>query len=218
MSCSSGDETMQQQVRRDSPAIDSTGRPPAPVPAGWRFATVQGHERPRVEHFIQQAYAQAYGARLTAFMPQLAAVLRDGVPMAACGLRRAGNGRLYLETYLDQPVEQRIAAVVPTPVLREHVVEIGNLAIARPGAARVMIALLTAHLAGEGMRWAVFTAVPALRNNFTRLAIPLHALGRAAPERLDDASRAQWGRYYDASPQVVAVRVADAQDALGGRP
>ena len=74
--------------------------------------------------------------------------------------------------------------------------------------------LLTEHLAVSGFEWTVFTAVPALRNNFAGLGIPLLELGPARPERLRPAARAAWGRYYDCSPQVIAVRVADAAKAL----
>jgi hypothetical protein len=184
----------------------------------WRIRLAATGERGLVEKFIFDAYLRAYGARLTQFMPQLAAVTYGDELMAACGLRDAARESLFLETYLDEPVEHCIVRVAGEPVARNQVVEVGNLAIARPGAARMLIALLTRHLLKRHVQWCVFTAVPALRNNFLRLRIPLNALGHAASERLDPAARRQWGRYYDASPEVLAVRVAAAAAALAMHP
>ena len=182
--------------------------------ARWRLKLATGESRNAVERFISRTYAAAYAARIEAFMPAIAGVYRDEELLAACGLREASGEALFLETYLDQPVEIRLGDLTGSSIDRTRIVEIGNLAIARPGAARVLISLLTEHLAVSGFEWTVFTAVPALRNNFAGLAIPLFELGPARPERLHPAARAAWGRYYECSPQVSAVRVADAAKAL----
>ena len=189
--------------------------PPAPHLSGWRFAAVDAAARPGIERFIFDAYLSAYGARITSFMPHLAALYRDEELLAACGLRSAACEALFLETYLEKPIEHVLGSVTRTHAPREHIVEVGNLAIARPGAARMLIELLTAHLHRRGSRWVVFTAVPVLRNNFQRLHIPLHVLGDARPENLTLEARQQWGRYYECSPKVSAVRVEDAAAALG---
>jgi hypothetical protein len=186
--------------------------------ARWRLELVTGDERARVEQFISQAYGAAYGAVIRDFLPQLVGIFRDDELLAACGLREARAERLFLETYLDQPVEHRLSDLTRSHVRRSAIVEIGNLAIARPGAARLLITMLTEHLARRGSEWAVFTAVPTLRNNFSALQIPRLVLGDARPERLDPDVREAWGSYYDCSPQVSAVRVADASLALRARP
>ena len=189
--------------------------PPAPHLSGWRFAAVDTAARAGIERFIFDAYHSAYGARITTFMPHLAALYRDEELLAACGLRSAAYEPLFLEAYLGRPVEEVLGGVTCTRARRDEIVEVGNLAIARPGAARMLIELLTAHLHLRSERWVVFTAVPVLRNNFQRLHIPLHVLGDARPENLTLEARQQWGRYYDCSPQVSAVRVEDAAAALG---
>lgn len=189
--------------------------PSAPQLSGWRFAAVDAAARPGIERFIFDAYHSAYGARITSFMPHLAALHRDEELLAACGLRSAACEALFLETYLQRPVEDVLGGVTRTRVRRDEIVEVGNLAIARPGAARMLIERLTAHLHRRGERWVVFTAVPVLRNNFQRLHIPLHVLGDARPENLTLEARQQWGRYYECSPRVSAVRVEDAAAALG---
>lgn len=181
----------------------------------WRFAAVDAVARAGIERFIFDAYHSAYGARITSFMPHLTALYRDEELLAACGLRSAAYEPLFLETYLERPIEDVLGSLTRTQTRRDDIVEVGNLAIARPGAARMLIELLTAYLHRRGERWVVFTAVPVLRNNFQRLHIPLHVLGDARPENLTLEARQQWGRYYDCSPRVSAVRVADAAAALG---
>ncbi|HEX2830463.1 MAG TPA: thermostable hemolysin [Burkholderiales bacterium] len=202
-------------------AIAPTGRPQAAEPATpaspppYALKLVAAAERERVERFIHAAYETAYGARITSFMPCLATVSRGTEIVAACGLRHAAGERLFVETYLGAPIEEPLSAAAGEAVARDALVEVGNLAILRPGYARLLIRLLTRHLYAHGARWVVFTAVPALRNNFAALSIPLYALGAARPERLPAAERERWGRYYDTAPQVTAVRVADAAAAIG---
>jgi len=75
---------------------------------------------------------------------------------------------------------------------------------------------LTMHLRSTGMQWAVFSAVPALRNNFLRLGIPLFTMGPASPDKLPAETKAAWGSYYDQQPQVTAVSVESAFEALSG--
>ncbi|HET9702052.1 MAG TPA: thermostable hemolysin, partial [Burkholderiales bacterium] len=150
--------------------------------------------RPVLEQFIRESFAAAYGARVEAFMPKLMSVLTPaGDIIAVCGLRDPRNGPLFLESYLERPVEAVLERVAGRPVSRRGLTEVGNLAIARPGFARFLIAALTEHLHDTGQEWAVFTAVPALRNAFSRLGIELVTLGPARISSLPARDRAKWG-------------------------
>lgn len=182
--------------------------------AHWSFSRAGTRERPLVEAFIRRGFERAYGARLTRLMPALMALHRDTEIVAACGLRAAAAGRLFLESYLDQPVEAEISRVAGIPPNRADIVEVGNLVIARAGYARRLIFHLTTHLYAAGSAWVVFTAVPALRNNFRRLGIPLVTLAAADGDRLPAAARAEWGDYYGQAPMVTAVRVETAFSAV----
>lgn len=184
---------------------------PAALPQRWHFATAGGESRTVVEAFIAAGFRKAYGARLTEFMPELVALHDSGQLAAACGLRPAASAPLFLEQYLDAPVEHALDA---HGAERRTIVEVGNLSIARPGYARHLVAGLTGLLHGRGMQWALFSAVPALRNNFIRLGIPLFDLGPADPARLPAAARASWGSYYRQNPRVTAVQVDAAFSAL----
>jgi hypothetical protein len=175
----------------------------------------EAQERPEVEDFIRASFSAAYGATLHHFLPELMTV-RDARRslLAVLGLRPAVPSALFLEQYLDDPIERLLGRAMGMDVARADLVEVGNLAVAHSGGARWLIAALTAYLKGAGVDWAVFTAVPALRNAFARMGIDLVAIAPADPARLAERERLQWGRYYDTGPLVMAASVHQAFDAV----
>ncbi|MFZ5556572.1 MAG: thermostable hemolysin [Pseudomonadota bacterium] len=179
------------------------------------FALETPDTRPEAEALIRTAFMRAYGARIERFLPLLMG-LRDGEGslLAACGLRYAALSPLFLEAYLDRPVEAALSATAGETLRRGDVIEAGNLAVARGGHAPLLIAALTRHLHESGQRWVVFTAVPALANAFKRLGIALTVLAPALLSALPAADQIGWGTYYDRSPRVMACRVAEAYRAL----
>lgn len=152
---------------------------------------------------IALVYRKAYGATVSSFMPRLLRVSGEqGAFRVIVGIRSATEGPLFLETYLDEPIEEAIAAKTGETVRRECIVEIGNLAESRPGDARLGIIASTMYLYTLGYRWVVFTAVPQLLNAFKRLGIEPVEMAEARPERLPEEQRALWGSYYDERPMV----------------
>lgn len=168
-----------------------------------------GHpDRPEVEAFIAQVYAERYGARLQGFLPRLLAFRdRAGQLQAAVGLRRGHEGALFVEQYLDLPVEQALNARLGRPVLRSDLVEVGSFASRSPGDAREVIVLITDLLHQAGVRWVLFAATRQLRNALDRLRLAPVVLADARPERLQ-ADPAQWGNYYDSQPQLLFGDIA----------
>ena len=166
--------------------------------------------RVELESYIHDVFARGYGAEVKHYLPQLMS-LRDGQGelLAALGMRCGSSESLFLENYLDQPVEQRLAAVAGVAVQRDSIVEIGNLASSRSGAARWLFLALAAYLHGRGAQWAIFTVAPFLKNTFLKLGFNLRVLAKADKARLGDAAR-EWGSYYDAEPEVLAVDVTQA--------
>ena len=168
-----------------------------------------GHpDRADVEAFIAQVYAERYGARLQAFLPRLLAFRdRAGQLQAAVGLRRGHEGALFVEQYLDLPVEQSLNARLGRPVLRSDLVEVGNFASRSPGDAREVIVLITDRLHQAGVRWVLCAATRQLRNALDRLRLAPVVLADARPERLQ-GDPTQWGNYYYAQPQVLFGDIA----------
>jgi hypothetical protein len=166
-------------------------------------------QRAVLERFIAARFQRAYGARLTHFLPELLG-LRDGAGelQAAVGYAGAAGGPLFLEQYLDAPVEKLLSHALGCPVARERVVEVGNFAAVRAGVARRLIPALARRLRELGFEVAVFTATRELRNAFLRLKLWPLLLAPADPGRLG-AGAAGWGSYYAHSPTVMGGRIAD---------
>ncbi len=174
------------------------------------------HEQRReVENFIHQRFAESHNANISHFMPYLLRIREDGSGAwrAVAGLRPAatsrGNQPLFLERYLDQPVEQTIFRTTDSAVDRQKIVEIGNLAETSPGGGRHAIIALTGFLAGYGFHWVVFTAIPRLANAFPRLGMEPTPLATASPDKLSAKERKEWGNYYDEHPTVLCGRISD---------
>ena len=172
--------------------------------------------RSLAEKFIHQVFARAYDANLTQYLPHLMALRnKDHRMIAALGMRQADSGPLFLETYLDAPVEDVISQMQGFTVPRDRIMEIGNLASVHRSGLRQLIVALTSYLSGAGIEWVVFTAVPAVRNAFTALDLNLHSLAEADKSRLTATEQIAWGRYYETGPVVVAGRVEEGYRRLG---
>jgi hypothetical protein len=163
-----------------------------------------GHPaRNEVEAFIAQVYRSRYGADLRSFLPHLLAFRDDaGELQAAVGLRYGAEGALFVEQYLDLPAEAAIGARLRLPVARRDLVEVGNFASRSPGDARTIVVRLADLLHGQGIRWVLFAATRQLRNALNKLHLNPQVLAPACPDRLH-ADAQQWGRYYDAQPDVL---------------
>lgn len=170
-----------------------------------------------VEAFIRDVYRARYGATVPAFAPTLVA-LRDasGAIVAAAGYRGAADGPLFLERYLDAPVERLLCPAGAAPLPRRRIVEVGHLAASRAGEGRRLILALGPHLAARRFQWVASTLTQELRHLFVRLGITPLALAPARPETLGDAAR-DWGRYYDHAPVVLAGRLDSALRVLAQR-
>jgi hypothetical protein len=172
-------------------------------------------QRADTEAFIRKSFASAYGANVRHFMPILLCLSNSlSKPKAALGLRPAHDTPLYLENYLENPVEDILSSTFQQPVDRKGIVEVGNLAVGEKGEARSLILAMTAFLYAAEYEWVVFTIGPLLINSFTRMGLPLSDLGPARIDQLPKEERDSWGSYYEQDPRVMAGRISDAHDFL----
>ncbi len=164
-------------------------------------------DRQELERFVSGAFEFTHGAKVTQFMPCLMS-LRDehNRLVAVCGLRSAGDGPLFLEQYLDQPIEARLTARMGYAVYRSEIVEVGNFAVAEAGAARGLVNEIVHQLYTTSKQWAVFTVVPLISNAFSKMGIQAEILGEARKECLPLAEQEKWGTYYDQKPKIMAVQ------------
>jgi hypothetical protein len=186
-----------------SPAAAVAGQPPHRP----HLETVAaGHpDRPALEQLVAETYATKHGARITGFLPTFLALRSPlGSLRATAGLRPAAGGELFLEQYLDGPVEAALGRAAGATIARSRIAEIGNLAARECRSACKLALLLPERLARDGHDWVVFTATDVVRALITGLGTPLVELAAATPDRLR-SPRDDWGRYYERSPRVVAA-------------
>ncbi|MDZ4210616.1 MAG: thermostable hemolysin [Methylotenera sp.] len=164
-------------------------------------------DRAELEDFVRTIFRRAHKAEISHFMPKLLSV-RDakGNLLAVCGLRHADQEKLFLETYLDAPIEALLSQHNHTAIDRESVLEVGNLAVADPVNVRSLLASISLYLHSTHSEWAVFTGISVLRNSLIKLNMSLQLLGEANIHRIPEQERAAWGTYYNERPQVVAIR------------
>jgi hypothetical protein len=180
--------------------------------------------RADLEAYVRDRFAAKHGAEVRTFMPTLIAFReRHGELRGVAGIRGAEESRLYLEQYLDRPIEERLTAGLQSlpverggarAVRRDEIVEVGNLAGASCRAAVRMVAQLPVYLMSRRYSWIVFTATSALRQILDGFGAPLIELGRADPSSVAVAGDS-WGRYYETDPRVFAGYLPDA-DRLAG--
>jgi hypothetical protein len=172
-------------------------------------------ERGLLENGVRSVYAAAYGATIRRFLPLLLGLADPhGTLLGVIGAQPGGDpAPMFLEAYLDRPVEEAVARVVRAPLRRKALAEVGNLASVQPGAGLALVSTLAAYLDGAGFAWAVFTATDSLRAAFVRRRLELADLGPADGRRLG-SGLAEWGRYYETAPRVTAAQIGAIRSTL----
>lgn len=169
-------------------------------------------QRPELESFVRTAFAARHGAQLSSFLPTLLALQDAGQIRSVAGFRPAGQEPLFLERYLDQPIEQVLAAVMHMqrpemvlnqPIARADIVEVGNLAGINCRAACRLVLALPQLLLARGYRWIVFTGTGTVRGLLDAYCTPLIELGPARGACVSGMAD-DWGRYYETDPRVMA--------------
>jgi hypothetical protein len=179
----------------------------------------QGCGRADLEAFVRELFWRCHQARPTELLDELLGIAdADGRLIGVGGLTLAAtDAPLFLETYLDAPIERRLSEAAGLPVARHDLAEIGNLAVQRRGAGAWMMAVLAAHARGCGREWGVFTATAPLRRLFEHLDAPLLVMDSADPARLERGDAERWGSYYDTDPRVCAAPTVAFVEAARGR-
>ncbi|MBI3438479.1 MAG: thermostable hemolysin [Proteobacteria bacterium] len=170
-----------------------------------------GHPlRRHAEALIEQVYAASFRVEITSHYPVLVGVVdEDGAVVAAAGCRRSSEQPLYLEHYLDDPVETALSVAEGFDVRRTQIAEIGNLATVGVGSS-LLFPALARYLQNEGATHAVATATRRLRRAFAAFGFCAGELAIARQARLPSAG-GDWGSYFEHEPVVVWGRVSAAR-------
>jgi len=172
--------------------------------------------RSELERFIAVKYRQVHDADLNEYLPLLLGIHDKGELMCAAGFRPGLHRPLFLEQYLDGPIEQQVAILARQPVDRCSLVEIGNLAIARHGYGPVFMVMMAAILAEASYEWMIFTVTDQVERLIRRLGLELDYLAVADANRLN-SDQSRWGRYYENNPRVLVGNLKKAMDVIAQR-
>lgn len=168
--------------------------------------------RSSVEQLIAAGFAQAYGAQISHFMPDLLAVSSRGEWQAALGIRGGQNSKLFVEQYLDADI-CTVLADAGLSCQRRDVVEIGNLYAANRQFTLLLFVVLAYALHQLGYRQLVCCATTQVQQLLSRHGLALTQLAAGDPARLGDAA-ANWGSYYQTHPQVCRLDLTQAMQLI----
>ena len=188
-----------------------------PVPA-FDLVGEQSTSRHQVETYINRKFEASYGATLSEYLPLLLTMRCADQLSGAAGISVASaEQNLFLEQYLDLPVEQELARSLGSEIERQGIVEIGNLVATTSGASRIVFIVLASLLYEAGFEWMAFTATRPLLASLRKMDFDYQPLGKARSSRLTTDSAANWGSYYQNEPEVVAGRLSCAKDIINSR-
>lgn len=189
-----------------------------PVPAGI-YHIQRTDNLQQVQRFIRQRFAEQHDAHIEVFAPDLLALVDQQQRLVATLGYRAATEALFLEQYLDEPIEQSLQPHSQRPAARSRILEISNLAsIANNGTLR-LIPPLCDHFLKLDFDWLVMTLTTPVVAAFRRIHLDelLISLSPASAARLR-VGRNQWGRYYALNPQVYAINLHQAHEQLLTKP
>lgn len=159
--------------------------------------------RVTAEQYVAKGFDRYHEASVTHFMPSLFTITEEEI--TACLGVRPATGPLFLEQYIDGPVEQALGEL---QIERKHIAEIGNLVSdSRHATLQLFISVATV-LHNAGYQQMVFCATRRVAAILKLIGAPLKTVVEADGHRLGE-SLPEWGRYYDHQPTVMHLNIAD---------
>ncbi len=157
--------------------------------------------------FTRESYEKRLGCHLEAFYPRIFVLSSEEGILGVCGIRTAGDEPLFLEQYLDMPIEQCI-----DDGNRACIVELGGFSARSRIHALEVMGRLAQTLSEEGFTQVACTANLPVRQCLRKLGISFIELSSADPERIDASDK--WGEYYRTSPLVLVGDISGGLDAI----
>lgn len=184
------------------PSMHSQDRQDSIIKDGIVIFTEDTPQSFALRSFIEASYAKHFQANIKVDMPVMVGYHQDGKILAAMGLRPADSGPLFLEQYLNDPIESYISDHDEHVNLRACIVEVGSLATATTGIGRQIIPLFIQTVCHMNYCWAVLSATDRLVHIFNQMGLQPSKIAKCDPTRLH-TSRHLWGSYYTHNPHVL---------------
>ncbi len=175
--------------------------------------SIDSEQRLLVETYIHEKFNARYAANVQHFLPYILTLKCNDNICSTVGIRLAESGPLYLEKYLQNPIEQEIGMHFKTAIQRKSIVEIGNLVSTWRGSSQLLFVFLTDLLFRIEREWVVFTATKDVEHLLQKMHFDLIPLGIASENMLGD-DKDQWGSYYQDNPRLILGHIPDAMSRL----
>jgi len=187
------------------------------VPARNYFVLAEpdSHMRKELESRIRTGFGQHFQACIEGFMPELAVYRHASSAEGVIGIRNAGDEPLFLESYLDRPIELAVRQLAGTSVQRSQIAEVGQFVISDRATVADFFRDLVPFLQSQGFEWVCFTGTNRIRALLTRIGFEGCPVANATRDRIW-ASKENWGSYYDHEPVVIVGKLADPHGAWFG--
>ncbi len=179
---------------------------------GFRFEVVGvgSTEFGKAQALVASQYKRHFGSLHHHTLPNSFNMYSGSQLVGCAGFAGAADAPLFLEQYLDLPVE---LAVSPEPNLsRAQIVEIGGLAVRHKRYVLPLMMQLAPELLHRQFSMAVCTVTGPVRGCLDKLGIEATVLGAADPAKL--CSPGDWGSYYELDPQVLAGSIQTGVAAI----
>lgn len=170
--------------------------------------------RQLIEDFIALAYEHEFDASIKVNYPILIGLCdKAGRIRAGVGMRMASCENLFLEQYLDLPVEITLGQNLPRQVERDAIVELGSFASTGLNMSLYLLAAAAAYLATRGYEFGLVTATDKMNRLFKIFDFHTQVICRAQKHDLVDQAM-NWGTYYSQNPRVIAGSIQQCLAAV----
>lgn len=166
--------------------------------------------RNELESRIRAGFGQHFQACIEGFMPQLAVYRHAGGAEGVIGIRDAGSEPLFLESYLDRPIEVAVRQCAGPGVQRGQIVEVGQFVVSDRDIVSDFFRDLVPFLQSQGFDWVCFTGTNRIRALLSRIGFEGRPVATATRERIIAAAD-DWGTYYEHEPVVIIGKLSDPQ-------
>ncbi len=159
--------------------------------------------------FTQAHYRRRLDCALTEGYPEIVVMRESGVITAVAGIRAASASTLFLEQYLDAPVERVVSLVRGKTIARSQIVELGSFTALDRARALALMNELPALLADRQFTYLVCTANRSIRLCLRIQGIHARVIASASEDLLMKQDE-NWGKYYQHDPLVLMGSIHEA--------
>lgn len=166
--------------------------------------------RRTLESRVRSGFGHHFDACIEGFMPDLATYTHVSGATGVIGFRGAADEPLFLESYLDEPVESVIRYAARHAILRSEVVEVGQFIVDDKTIVLDFFRDLAPFLQSRGYEWVCFTGTNRIRTLLTKVGFSGKPVAAASQDKVSDAA-VNWGTYYRFEPRVIVGKLSDPQ-------